>query len=228
MDVAPDYHSGWVYHGLVVGPAIEASLLLRHLVNNRILSQRCLARMLRAMPLPRFYFELHPDPAYGVGLMRTATAPLSHPIGHNGGGLAVGSRSMHKARRHPQYGPLAPPVSILREKFFGACRTPPVNDLAGTDWLEAIHALQAVYKTSEACQRFEPLKTAASVQPSAANSTAKELRWPRRTRRVEMDGPTYRSISHALAHDGESDAGKDEAIAGQLLHTESGCRDEWA
>ena len=80
------YHPGWVYHGLVVGTALDAARLLRRLIAGNLLGPGSLARMLDGRPLPQFRSATHPDPAYGLGLMLAATDPLAHPVGHSGGG----------------------------------------------------------------------------------------------------------------------------------------------
>ena len=80
------YHPGWVYHGLVVGTAADAAQLLRGLFNGALVKPETVTRMLDARPLPQFRSELHPDPAYGLGLMLAAMNPLDHPIGHSGSG----------------------------------------------------------------------------------------------------------------------------------------------
>ena len=90
MGDATDYHPGWVYHGLIVGTAMDAARLLRQLLQGTLLEDSTLSRMLEGRPLPQFRTERYPDPAYGMGLMLPfglrATNPLDHPIGHSGGG----------------------------------------------------------------------------------------------------------------------------------------------
>lgn len=81
MGGAPDYHPGWVYHGLVVGTVLDAARLLRTLVDGPLLEI-----MLERHALPQFRDALHPDPAYGLGLMLSAQDPLARPLGHTGGG----------------------------------------------------------------------------------------------------------------------------------------------
>ncbi|WP_413993397.1 serine hydrolase domain-containing protein [Labrys okinawensis] len=83
MGDAIGYHPAWVYHGLVVGTAMDAARLLRHLLAGDLVSG---TTMLERRSLSQFRSELHPDPAYGLGLMLRATNPLDHPIGHSGGG----------------------------------------------------------------------------------------------------------------------------------------------
>lgn len=86
MDNAVRYHPGWVYHGLVVGTAMDAARLLRRLLLGDLVGRDTLAKMLERRPLPKFRSGLHPDPAYGLGLMLGAAKPLDGPIGHSGSG----------------------------------------------------------------------------------------------------------------------------------------------
>jgi len=80
------YHPGWVYHGLVVGTAMDAARLLHRLLSGKLIGPQALPRMLERRALPQFRSSIHPDPAYGLGLMMRATDPLAHPIGHSGSG----------------------------------------------------------------------------------------------------------------------------------------------
>lgn len=86
MGDAAGYHPGWVYHGLIMGTAIDAARLLRRLLQGTLVESDTLSRMLERRSLPQFRSELYPDPAYGMGLMLQATNPLHHPIGHTGSG----------------------------------------------------------------------------------------------------------------------------------------------
>jgi len=70
----------------IVGTAEDAARLLRRLLAGHLVAPRSLARMLQPKPLPQYRSALHPDPAYGLGLMLRATDPLHHPIGHSGSG----------------------------------------------------------------------------------------------------------------------------------------------
>lgn len=83
MGGAPDYHPGWVYHGLVVGTALDAARLLRALTEGRLAR---FETMLERRALPEYRSERDRDPAYGLGLMLWAEDPLDHPLGHTGGG----------------------------------------------------------------------------------------------------------------------------------------------
>jgi hypothetical protein len=42
--------------------------------------------MLEPRPLPDYRSDLHPHPAYGLGVMLSAVAPELHPVGHSGEG----------------------------------------------------------------------------------------------------------------------------------------------
>ena len=86
MGDAPDYHPGWVYHGLIVGTALDAARLLYRLLEGALVKKRTISRMLERRPLPQFRTEQYPDPAYGMGLMLQAKSPRDHPIGHTGNG----------------------------------------------------------------------------------------------------------------------------------------------
>ncbi|TPM89484.1 serine hydrolase domain-containing protein [Mesorhizobium sp. B2-1-5] len=80
------YHPGWVYHGLVVGTVVDAARLLHGLLRGALVKPETLIRMLDRRPLPQLRSELRPDPAYGLGLMVSATNLLNHPVGHSGSG----------------------------------------------------------------------------------------------------------------------------------------------
>jgi len=99
MGGAPDYHPGWVYHGLVVGTVADAARLLRALVVGSLLEPRSFKAMLRRRALPQFRSDRDRDPAYGLGLMLSATDPLTHPLGHTGGGPGSGFAAYAKAGR---------------------------------------------------------------------------------------------------------------------------------
>jgi CubicO group peptidase (beta-lactamase class C family) len=90
MGDAVGYHPGWVYHGLVLGTALDAGRLLRMLLAGRLIGSHALDRMLERRALPQFRSEIYPDPAYGLGLMLSAANPLDHPVGHRG--MGPGSR----------------------------------------------------------------------------------------------------------------------------------------
>ena len=86
MAGAAGYDPRWVYHGLVTGTVADAARLLHALVTGKLLRPSTLSTMLEARPLPQYRSEAHPDPAYGLGVMLSATNPQLHPIGHTGEG----------------------------------------------------------------------------------------------------------------------------------------------
>lgn len=96
MGCAGEYDPGWVYHGLVVGTAQDAARLLRTFMSDGLIGCDMRAAMLEGRPLPEHRSAIHPDPAYGLGLMLSATDPLEHPLGHTGEG--PGSRIAVYAR----------------------------------------------------------------------------------------------------------------------------------
>lgn len=98
MGSVQNYHPGWVFHGLVVGTVADAARLLKALMTGKLLKSTTLVEMLEGRPLPEHH-AVHPDPAYGLGLMLRVNNPLDHPLGHMGEGpgsriavLAQGSK----------------------------------------------------------------------------------------------------------------------------------------
>lgn len=91
-----DYHPGWVYHGLVVGTVEDAARLLWTLMSDGLIGAETRAEMLDGRPLPEHRSAMDPDPAYGLGLMLSASDPIAHPLGHTGEG--PGSRIAVYAR----------------------------------------------------------------------------------------------------------------------------------
>jgi len=86
MGAAAGYDPRWVYHGLVTGTVADAGYLLHALVTGELLRPSTLSAMLEGHPLPQHRSETHPDPAYGLGVMLSATDPQLHPMGHTGEG----------------------------------------------------------------------------------------------------------------------------------------------
>jgi CubicO group peptidase (beta-lactamase class C family) len=86
MGSARGYHPAWVYHGLIVGTVADAARLLWSLTNGRLLQPITFATMMQRHALPAHRSPLHPDPAYGLGLMLRAKDPKDHPLGHSGEG----------------------------------------------------------------------------------------------------------------------------------------------
>ena len=81
------YHPGWVYHGLLIGPASEAATLLHRLLGGALLPPPLLNAMCAGQPVG----GPMPDrpwrsAAYGLGLMRGICDPAACYIGHSGAG----------------------------------------------------------------------------------------------------------------------------------------------
>jgi D-alanyl-D-alanine carboxypeptidase len=81
------YHPGWVYHGLLVGPPLEAARLLHRLLCSDLLPGE----------LRRIMLDLHPvgepipgrpfnRPGYGLGIMGDNDRPSGSIFGHTGQG----------------------------------------------------------------------------------------------------------------------------------------------
>ena len=81
-----DYHPGWVYHGLLVGPADEATAWLAALFDGRLLGAAALAAMTTPRLLGDIPGRIARKPAYGLGLMIEGDR-LARPVfGHTGAG----------------------------------------------------------------------------------------------------------------------------------------------
>ncbi|TCV97433.1 beta-lactamase [Luteibacter rhizovicinus] len=80
------YHPGWVYHGLMIGPATSAALLLQRLLEGQLLSSQSLAAM-----LDMHEFDIPPSSrpwsrvGSGLGIM-SGTANGKVYVGHTGAG----------------------------------------------------------------------------------------------------------------------------------------------
>ena len=81
------YHPGWVYHGLLIGPAGSAALLLHRLLSGALLPPPLLAEMLTTHPvggpIPGRPWQVA---SYGLGLMVGVGAGGATCVGHTGGG----------------------------------------------------------------------------------------------------------------------------------------------
>jgi CubicO group peptidase (beta-lactamase class C family) len=87
MGEAAEYHPGWVYHGLLVGPVGNAAIILDKLVATDLLSPRLREQML----LPHVVGGPIADrpwrvPAYGLGMMCGESRDGHRVVGHTGGG----------------------------------------------------------------------------------------------------------------------------------------------
>ena len=82
-----EYHPGWVYHGLLVGPLAEASLLLERLLAGKLLPEALLREMQRGRkvggPTPGRPWT---SPTYGLGLMQGGVGAGLTFCGHTGAG----------------------------------------------------------------------------------------------------------------------------------------------
>ena len=80
-----DYHPGWVYHGLLIGPPAAAALVLDRLIRGSLLPPHLLTDMLHRTPLGR---EIPGRPGigygYGIGLMMALEGPAGRCFGHTG------------------------------------------------------------------------------------------------------------------------------------------------
>ncbi|MGA9868909.1 MAG: serine hydrolase domain-containing protein [Acetobacteraceae bacterium] len=84
---AVGYHPGWVYHGLLIGRAADAAMLLHSLLAGRLLPAPLLAAMRASYPVDG------PIPdrpwrsaSYGLGLMSGIGEPAGCYVGHTGAG----------------------------------------------------------------------------------------------------------------------------------------------
>ena len=120
------YHPGWVYHGLLIGSAADAALLLHRLLADPRLAAMC---------------SLHPvggsvpgrpwqNASYGLGLMSGTGTPPGHYIGHTGGGpgstAAIYQRrdlTDHPPRTAAAFAPLADPGPAERHAMALASQT---------------------------------------------------------------------------------------------------------
>ncbi|WP_293779745.1 serine hydrolase domain-containing protein [uncultured Oxalicibacterium sp.] len=82
-----NYHPGWVYHGLVVGPLTEAVVALRELMTGSLLPDHLLAEMLKIRTLGGpIAGRPWTSPGYGLGVMAGGTDNKLSVVGHTGGG----------------------------------------------------------------------------------------------------------------------------------------------
>ena len=86
-ELAPDYDSGWVYHGSLIGPLAQAALFMDRLLSGRLLPPGLLAAMLDRVPigdLPEGLFWK--SAAYGLGIAIGRAESGPELVGHTGGG----------------------------------------------------------------------------------------------------------------------------------------------
>jgi len=81
------YHPGWVYHGLLVGPLSESTILLNHLMTGQFLPPFLLQEMQDAIVLgAAIPGRPWATPGYGLGLMIGGTKSGHLLTGHTGMG----------------------------------------------------------------------------------------------------------------------------------------------
>lgn len=94
------YHPGWVYHGLLIGTAASAVLLLHRLFEGRLLPADLLSAMVTPYPVGG---PISPRPwqtcGYGLGLMVGVGDPPGRYIGHSGAGPGS-TAAVYQCREH--------------------------------------------------------------------------------------------------------------------------------
>jgi CubicO group peptidase (beta-lactamase class C family) len=85
-----NYHPGWVYHGLLVGPPRDAALWMHALMTGRLLPPKSLATMLerRGLDVPLTPGRPWSTAGYGLGVMIDIATPVGRAFGHSGEGPA--------------------------------------------------------------------------------------------------------------------------------------------
>ncbi len=85
---AQNYHPGWVYHGLALGPPGAAVLWMHRLMTGHLLSPQSLAQMLerRSLDVPLTPARPWSTAGYGLGVMMDIATPLGRCAGHSGEG----------------------------------------------------------------------------------------------------------------------------------------------
>lgn len=84
---AQGYHPGWVYHGCLMGTALEAARLLHALLHGGLLSpDACAAMLARDMEGPAIPGRVWSGIGYGLGLMNGDAPGVGTVLGHSGCG----------------------------------------------------------------------------------------------------------------------------------------------
>ena len=85
---ALNYHPGWVYHGLLLGPPREAALWMHQLMTGHLLPPKLLAEMLQRRGLDVRLTPGRPwsTAGYGLGVMMDIATSLGRCFGHSGEG----------------------------------------------------------------------------------------------------------------------------------------------
>lgn len=113
------YHPGWVYHGLLIGPAASAALLLHRLLGGGLVPEALLHEMLAAHPIggpvPGRPWQTG---SYGLGLMVGIGDAGATYVGHTGGGpgstAAVYRCSSYPYRTAAAFAPVEDPSIVER------------------------------------------------------------------------------------------------------------------
>lgn len=97
-----NYHPGWVYHGLLMGPPREAARFMHGLMTGRLLAPRLLAMMLvrRALDVP-LTGRPWKTAGYGLGVMIDVETALGRCFGHSGEGHGSVCAVYHFPDRDP-------------------------------------------------------------------------------------------------------------------------------
>lgn len=99
---ADRYHPGWVYHGLLVGTAIDAAGFLGSLLSGRLLPPDLLDEMTTRHPIggpiPGRPWE---TTGYGLGLMMGCMSGVGMSVGHSGAGPGSVCAVYHFPDAHP-------------------------------------------------------------------------------------------------------------------------------
>ncbi|MCO6418115.1 beta-lactamase family protein [Siccirubricoccus sp. KC 17139] len=102
-----DYHPGWAFHGVVIGPVAEAALALHRLLRGRLLNAASRAALIDRQPIGgRMAGRPWVATGYGLGLMiGEALAPgLSRPMpvaGHSAAGPGSVGAVYHRLGAEP-------------------------------------------------------------------------------------------------------------------------------
>jgi D-alanyl-D-alanine carboxypeptidase len=96
-DVRMTYHPGWVSHGVVASTASDVARFLDALFRDVIVSRDAIAQMLELVPVPVDSSDAWRGgaPAYGLGLMGSASSRWGRIAGHNGGGPCYTASAFH-------------------------------------------------------------------------------------------------------------------------------------
>ncbi|WP_111429456.1 serine hydrolase domain-containing protein [Rhodobacteraceae bacterium DSL-40] len=81
------YDPGWVYHGCLIGPALEAARFVHGLATGALVAPETLEEMRRPLPVGG-PMGARPwrTPGYGLGLMAGGMSGAGRVFGHSGGG----------------------------------------------------------------------------------------------------------------------------------------------